>query len=225
MKIGVVSGLRRESACFDCIPRAQRDFETFAGVGPERAARGAEALIDAGARGLVSFGLAGSLAVAAQVGGVVLAEAVIDGDQLYPTDAVWRNQIRRSISGTCEFIHGTLAGTDRIISTSNGKQNLHRNSAAIACDMESHAVARIAARHGVPFVVIRAISDAHDRFVPSWAIQCLTPAGDVQIWSLLCQVLRRPGCWRNLAGLSQDSKSAFDSLRRVALGLGPGLHF
>jgi len=48
MKIGVVSGLLRESACFDSIPRAQRDFETFAGVGPERAAHGAEALIDAG---------------------------------------------------------------------------------------------------------------------------------------------------------------------------------
>ncbi|MDP6897171.1 MAG: hypothetical protein QF510_09335 [Rhodospirillales bacterium] len=225
MKIGVVSGLPRESACFDAIPRAQRNFETFAGIGPERAANGAEALIGAGARGLLSFGVAGGLAMTAPAGAVVLAEAVVDGDRRYPTDATWRDQICASISGACEVIFGTLAGTDRMISTPDGKQGLHRHSAAVACDMESHAVARVAARHGIPFVVIRAISDPHDRFVPSWVLRCLTPKGDVHMGVLLWQAARRPRSWANLAGLNRDSKSAFASLRGVALRLGPGLRF
>lgn len=225
MKIGVVSGLPRESACFDAIPRAQRNFETFAGIGPERAANGAEALIGAGARGLLSFGVAGGLAMTAPAGAVVLPEAIVHGDRRYPTDATWRDQICASISGACEVILGTLAGTDRMISTPDGKQELHRHSAAVACDMESHAVARIAASHGVPFVVIRAISDPHDQFVPPWLLRCLTPAGELRIWKLLWQAVQRPGSWGELAGLSRDAKSAFESLRGVALRLGPGLQF
>ncbi len=225
MKIGVVSGLSRESACFDEIPRAQRNFETFAGVGPERAARGAEAFIESGARGLVSFGVAGGLVAAAPAGAIVLADAVVDGDQHYCTDTVWRDQIRVSIPDTCHVISGTLAGTNQMVLTPYGKQGLHRCSSAVACDMESHVVARVAVRHGLPFIVIRAISDPHDRFVPPWLQRCLTPGGDLRIRSLLWHVILRPGSWQNLAGLSRDSKNAFESLRSVALGIGPGLRF
>ena len=225
MKIGVVSGLSRESACFDTTTRAHGNFEIFTGVGPERAALGAEAFIDAGACGLLSFGVAGGLTAGVPAGALVLAETVFDGNRHYPTDTAWRNKINDSISDTCEVISGTLAGTDRMISTLDGKQRLHGNSAAVACDMESHAVARIATSHGVPFVVIRAISDPHDRFVPSWVLQCLSPTGEVRIPALLWQAVQRPGSWRGLAGLSRDAKSAFGSLRSVAIRLGPGLRF
>jgi len=225
VKIGVITGLQRESACFDTITRAHWDFEIFTGVGPERAALGAETFIDAGACGLLSFGVAGGLTAGVSAGALVLADAVFDGNRCYPTDTAWRNKISESISDTCEVISGTLAGTDRMISTLDGKQRLHRHSAAVACDMESHAVARIAASHGVPFVVIRAISDPHDRFVPSWVLKSVNPAGAVCIPALLWQAVQQPGSWRGLAGLSRDANSAFESLRSVALRLGPGLRF
>ena len=225
MKIGVISGLPRESACLDTIKRAQGGFETSSGVGPERAAHGAKAFIDAGARGLLSFGVAGGLTEGAPAGAIILADDVIDGDQRYLSDIGWRNKISESISDVCEVISGTLVGTDRLISTRDGKKRLQQRSAAVACDMESHAVARIAASHGVPFVVIRAISDPHDQFVPPWLLRCLTPAGELRTWKLLWQAVQRPGSWGDLAGLSRDAKSAFGSLRRVALRLGPGLHF
>lgn len=225
MNIGVVSGLLRETACFDVIPEAGRAFETAAGVGPRKAEAAAREFAAKGAKGLVSFGIAGGLSPAAPAGSVVLADEVVDGARSSATDDAWSARIRALIGAAAPVVSGRLAGADRMIRTPEDKRRLHDMTDAAACDMESHALARVADEFGIPFVVIRAISDPHDRFAPGWVLKCLTPAGDVRIGPLMGQAIRRPRAWRNLARLASDSGKAFDSLRGVARRLGPGLGF
>ncbi len=223
MKAGVVSGLRRETRCFQSIPAAKREFETFAGVGPDKAALGARDLVAKGARGLMSFGVAGGLSVTAKAGTVVLASTVIAGTDEYATSEEWRGRVQALIGGDFPTIQAPLAGSDRMVPTPHDKQQLHEETGATACDMESHAVARVAQEMNVPFVVVRAISDPAERAVPTWVLRCMTPEGDVRTGALLWQAARRPGTWGNLVGLAGESRKAFASLRGVARRLGPGL--
>ena len=225
MKIGVVSGLSRETECFNKISWGNRQFDTYSGVGAERAEKAARDFIDAGATALMSFGVAGGLSEVASAGTVVLADSIINGQEVYNTDQAWHSRLFSALRDKCPLITGLVAGTDRMLPTPFEKQELFKMTKALCCDMESHAVARVAISNQVPFSIIRAISDPYDQDVPPWVLRNLTPTGGVRITALSLQALLRPLSWGKLIGLSQDSSKAFKNLGRVALSLGPDLQF
>lgn len=226
MPVGVVSGLRRET---DCLITENSSLSPnllcFAGVGVERAEAGARQLLDQGARALISFGVAGGTAPQATAGAVLLADKVIDGDICFATDANWREKLGELLAGGGPVIEGPIAGVDKMISSAEAKRQIYTASGALACDMESHAVARVAGESGVPFMVVRAISDPDHREVPKWILRCLTPDGGIRYGRLLAALARRPWNLPTLMALGGDSKKAFAGLRRVARLAGPGLGF
>lgn len=57
---------------------------------------------------------------------------------------------------------GTVASGDQFVSQKEMKQRIIENTGALCTEMEGAAVAHAAWRNGVPFVVIRAISDKAD---------------------------------------------------------------
>ena len=225
MKIGVVTGLPREIACLDSSIPPRRQFKASAGFGAEQAERAASAFVDSGVTALMSFGVAGGLSALVPGGTIVLATTVVDGESTYLADTAWLSRLELGFMDRCPFVKGPLAGTDQLVATLAEKQELHNLTRALACDMESHAVARVAASHNLPFTVVRAISDPHDRYVPDWVIRCLTSAGKVKLMPFLLQSTSRPRAWGQLIGLSLDTKKAFKSLRSAALCLGPSLRF
>ncbi len=225
MPIGVVSGLPRETACLALDGNLPIDLLTFAGVGPERAAEGARRLLADGASALVSFGVAGGLADTAMAGALVVAEAVVDGRRRFETDGDWRRGLLRRLADVGPVSSAPIAGVDAMVATAAAKVALSVKLGAVACDMESHAVARVADEAGVPFVVLRAISDPYTHDVPRWVLRCLTPEGHVRYGRLAGALARRPWAVPKLMALGRDSKKAFDTLRRVARLAGPGLGF
>ena len=222
MPVGVVSGLLRETECLTPDGKPHPDLMTFAGVGPERAAQGARDLLAAGARGLISFGVAGSMAPGAPAGALVLADAVLHEAERFETDVEWRSRIVEKLGDGVPVVRGSVIGVDGMVATAEAKAALAQTSGAMACDMESHAVAAVAAEAGVPFIVLRAISDPHTHDVPVWVLRCLTPKGGVRTGRLLGQLARRPWAVPELMMLARDSKRAFGTLRRVAHLTGPG---
>lgn len=61
-----------------------------------------------------------------------------------------------------ENVCGVIASGDRFINDRSEKQFIHRWFGAIACDMESGAVGQVCFVNGVPFCVLRSISDEAD---------------------------------------------------------------
>ncbi len=62
-----------------------------------------------------------------------------------------------------EFVHkGTIATGDQFIASEDYVAMLQTKYNAVACEMEGASVAKICIRYGVPFVVIRALSDKAD---------------------------------------------------------------
>jgi adenosylhomocysteine nucleosidase len=222
-RIGVITGLRAEARCLAGLAVVT----ACSGGRPERARAEARRLLDEGARGLVSFGLAGGLAPALAAGDLVLAAAVVrpDGGRI-ATDAAWRGRLGAVLGAAgMRWCEDPLAGSDRLVASPAAKAVLHAAREACAVDMESHRVAAAAAAAGVPFLVIRAIADPSHRPIPRAAQSALGPDGALRIAAVLEGLLRQPQDLAALLRLGRDSGRGFATLRRVAALAGPGLAF
>ena len=127
-------------------------------------------------------------------------------------------ELRTQLLGVlCDKVwSGAIVGVDRVVRTPDEKLNLFTQTTALACDMESHAVAEAARDAGVPFLVLRIVSDPSNRYVPQAALSGLTEAGGVSLGRVLRGVAIRPWELLELLSLALDTRIAFGALRRVA---------
>jgi adenosylhomocysteine nucleosidase len=180
----------------------------------EGAVLAARRLIDAGADGIVSFGFAGGLDPTLPAGALVVAEAVAANGRVWPAD--------RRLSEHLGGITGPLClGLDRVVASPDEKRHLNRETGAALVDMESGAVAAVAAEAGVPFAVLRAICDPADRTLPPAALVALNSAGRLAAIRLAMSILAGPGQMGALLGLARDAAVARRALRSRAMRMSP----
>ena len=175
-----------------------------------------------GAKGIVSFGIAGALAPLLKVGDTIIATHVVHGDEHYPTDAAWSGILRERLPHAHSVV---LAGHDQPVSHVDGKRRLFALTGAHAVDMESHIAARFADRHGIPFVALRTISDASVKGLPPAALEPLRENGKPSLRRVLRSLAGDPGQFGDLLATGRDAGKAFRALRRAAGALGPRLGF
>jgi adenosylhomocysteine nucleosidase len=208
-RVGVLTGLVMEARCL-------RGTGALVGCSGARAERGREEvvrLIEGGASGLVSFGLAGGLDPTLRPGALVLADAVAlpDGRRM-AVDAGWRARLAQALA---DARGGAVAGSRRLLNTPAEKRALRRRSGALAVDMESHIVAEAAAAAGLPFVVVRAIGDPAERALPPAALAFIHPGGGIRPGAV-GGLLARPWELGGLIRLGLETRAALRALRRAA---------
>ena len=189
------------------------------GIGGAAAARAAERLIAAGASALVSWGVAGALDPQLAVGTVCLPSEVIAADGArYCTAPHWRGWLAELVAARRPVARGRLLTRSQAIDTAAAKALAHGTTGAVAVDMESGAIAQVAAAHGLPFLAVRVIVDAAADRVPG-AVAAASRAGEVRIARLLWSLMLSPADIAPLVGLARRYRVATRSLRAVA-GLG-----
>ena len=174
----------------------------------------------AGCGGLISFGVAGGLAPDLKPGTCVIGSAILDDEGQQETDARWASRLMKIIP---DAVHGPIVGVREPIAHASAKRDLHKQTGAIAVDMESQVVARAAARHGVPLAAIRVVVDPVERTIPRSALAGTRPDGTIDPLAVVRSLMRYP---RDLAGLirmSLDARAARATLVRGSALLGPGL--
>ena len=174
----------------------------------------AEAAIKDGAAALVSFGIAGALAPHLASGTLLLPRAVIaeDGTQ-YAVDEAWRAQVEAaSRAAALPLETGDIFGAEAAIAAAEQKAALHRKTGAVAVDLESHLVARVAAKTGTPFLVLRAIADPATRTLPPAALDGLGADGKPALGRVLLSVARSPLQIAALIRLAGDTRRALSAL-------------
>lgn len=152
------------------------------GVGKVFAAICAEAMIlRFGVTALLNTGVAGGLSPMLEVGDVVIADEVVQHDMnttalgdprglLSGINVIKIKTDARLTKALCEAtakeelngIVGTVASGDLFVSDAHVKEKLVREFDAVACEMEGAAIGHVAFVNGVPFAVLRAISDGGD---------------------------------------------------------------
>jgi hopanoid-associated phosphorylase len=181
-----------------------------------------ETAIKGGARGIISFGVAGGLAPGLAAGRLIVASAVKSGKQLFPTDRAWTRSLLERLPGA---VQADILGMDAPVAHSVDKRLLHTRTGAIAVDMESHIAAGVAASHGLPFAACRVILDAVDKSLPPAALIGLQLDGKVDVVGVFQSVLGQPSQLRALVRTALDARVARRALCRARRLLGAGLGF
>jgi len=183
------------------------------GGGTADGARGAaEVLIAQGVIGLISFGLAGGIDPALPSGTLLIPAGI----RLAGRDVATDPALTRALGGPTP--HVLLAG-DTLAAEAAVKSRLHDATGCAAIDLETAAVAEVAARHGLPFAVLRAICDPAGADLPPAARVALDPAGTIGAGRVLVSVLARPGQIRTLVALARHAAAARGALVRHIAGL------
>jgi adenosylhomocysteine nucleosidase len=217
MSVIAVTGLAREAR----IARRAQATPVIGGGDAQLLTSRLEDAIRAGAKSILSFGIAGGLAPLLKPGDTVIATHVVHGDERYTTDPHWTAALRKKMPYATAAI---IVGHSEIVSHVDGKRRLFALSGAHAVDTESHIAARSARRHNIPFVAIRTISDSATRGLPPAALVPVTPAGRISLARVLGSVASDPQQIPDLLTTGREAGKAFRALLRCcdALGLGLG---
>jgi hopanoid-associated phosphorylase len=206
----------------------QRERRIVAGPDIEAIASGGdpvrlEAMLDrlAGtASGIISIGIAGALAVGLPVGQWVVADAVLDDGESLPTDPAWTGRLAARLP---EAARGVLLGVNAMVAEAMQKASLHSTTGAVAVDMESHIVARVARRHRLPFAAARVISDAAHHDLPPAVLVGMKSDGGMDLPAVLRSLLANPGQLPALIRTGLEAERGFRALLRGHRRLGPRL--
>jgi adenosylhomocysteine nucleosidase len=191
----------------------------LSGIGRAAAAAAAQALVDAGVSALMTFGMAGGLDPALQPGSVVIPSELISSDGVrYVSCRAWREQVAAAVSALRPVSEGSLLTSAHAIETPADKAAAFRTIGAAAVDMESAAVAEIAAKHNLPFIAVRVIVDTAADMLPR-AVVAASRAGKVQFARLLGGLILAPREIASLIRLAQRYRIAMRSLRAIGAHL------
>ena len=176
-------------------------------------ARRLEAALDGGVTGIVSIGLGGALDPALRVGDVVIGAEAIFADGRRLTDLAWTEQLVERLPGARL---GAVYGCDMMVTTPEAKARLRSDSGAAMVDMESHVAGRIAAERGLPFAILRVVSDTAAATLPPAVRHGMRPDGGMNLAGVLLALARRPSQLPALMRTGRDAEAAFKGLAALA---------
>ena len=152
------------------------------GVGKVNAAAAAQTLLLQGVRGLLFTGVAGTVAPELNVGDLVVCEDAVQHDvdvtalgyrpgEVPGQPLAWRadpelvqlaEDAARTALGGVTVKRGRVASGDQFVASEEHTGRIAREFSALCVEMEGAAVAQVCARAGIPFAIIRSISDSAD---------------------------------------------------------------
>jgi adenosylhomocysteine nucleosidase len=128
---------------------------------------------------IINTGVAGGLVKDLGVGDVAIATTLVQhdmdtsplGDPVgllsginlvhLPADETLQAKLLAAAQGfDCKVKTGTIVSGDQFVSTPEKKEKLQKDFDAIACEMEGASIAHVCYVNGVPFEVLRVISDS-----------------------------------------------------------------
>ncbi|SDV49907.1 Phosphorylase superfamily protein [Chitinasiproducens palmae] len=231
MRLVVVTGLAFEARLARAAARGLDGVQVIAGLG---AAAAAAALDDALRDGLqrapqswpihaatvhapcvLSFGTAGALDPGLRVGDWIVADALREasGGVLPAPDRALRAMLATALP---DAHRGSVIASRTAVATRTAKAALAQASGALAVDMESDAIASMAAQHGLRFGLCRVVIDEARRSLPPAALAGMRSDGSASVWPVIAALLRRPHDLPGLLALARNAAHARRALRARA---------
>jgi hopanoid-associated phosphorylase len=195
------------------------------GMGPEAAAAAAQILADKGVRALAVFGVAGALDPRLSPGDLLCPQEVLAEDgRRYTVDSSWRARLGASLRDL-DLRGGSLLTVREPLLTPESKDQARLRFGACAVDMESAAVAEVAAARGLPLLVLRAISDGAGDAIPLPLANAIDRWGRPRPGAVALALLLRPQLLLRLPRLAGTMQRATTALRRAASAAGADLAY
>jgi hopanoid-associated phosphorylase len=162
---------------------------------------------------LLSFGVCGALSPDLKPGDLVVGHTVIGETGRWPTHAGWRDRLSQALP---EARMADVAAGDVMVGSAEAKKALFARTGAAVVDMESHVTGRLAERRGLPFAVVRAVSDGAEHALPPAALAGLRPDGHADVAAVLRELACRPAQLGALLQTAAAARRAMIQLARVS---------
>ena len=201
----------------DCLFITDQLLVAYSGAGPTNATAVAELLVAKGANRLISWGCAAALGASLKPGDLILADKLIDAENNEMViNADWHSYANHLLAKFVVVTRGCLAESVSIVSTSTDKKYLHSLTGAVALDMESIAIAKVAKQYTLPFLAIRVIVDPVEMNLPLAINHSLNDQGEIVLKKLLAFLFLHPAELPGLIKLGLNFNAAKKTLKLVA---------
>jgi adenosylhomocysteine nucleosidase len=208
---------------YDGFLDGRRVLAVDAGVGSDAAAHATQRVIKKHQPvWVVSTGFAGALQPDLRRGHVIMANHIVDeSGQEFEVGLKMDPEVMARTRG----LHvGRLLTVDRLVRTTDEKRRLGELRAALACDMETAAVAAECQQSRTRFLSVRVISDAVNDELPSEIealLQQHTMAG--KLGAAAGALFRRPSSVKDMWRMHEEATKASDRLAKFLEGVLPQL--
>jgi adenosylhomocysteine nucleosidase len=209
-------------SCFTARYAGRIYWLVLTGIGPRAADRAATAVLHRHRAALaISTGFAGALVPAASVGDVIVGTSVMSGvDAMqtalgtsFPCDESVVRAVQAAAARTSLTVRsGPVVSLATVLCRSVEKEHLGRLTGAVALDMESAAIGNVARAVGVPFAVVRTVSDLAREDLPLDFNAFLAPWG--WLWGVR-DMLIKPSTLFKLNRFRRQSRLAAERLATV----------
>lgn len=187
----------------------------------EKLEKGLDAAARDGAAGIISYGLTGGLADGLRIGDWVVGNC-LRGAVERDCHPGWRDAIAARLPGSRV---GAFFADGRMIDTVAEKHALGVTHDALAVDMESHVAARVAKAYGLPFAIVRIVSDEVDHLLPHAITVSMRPDGGFDRARMRASLAAAPDQMRDVVQTMTQFAAGFRGLRAGARALGERLAF
>ena len=209
----LATGFNREAACVAGLA----GVVPVAGGGDPVALRQRIETAAAGSGGIVSFGMCGALVDGLRIGDWIVADRLTGAIDI-ACDSAWSAALLAKLPGARA---GGFFADGRMIDTVAEKLALGERHGALGVDMESHVAGAVAAEHGLPFAILRCVSDGARHLLPHAITVSMRPDGGVDGRAMLASVARRPGQIADIARTTAGFAKAIRALKAGAIRVGP----
>lgn len=232
--LGIVAALPNEARCLGItgdnragLHRSEDGLLLYvSGVGPANARKAAELLVDEGANALAVWGVAGALTPDISRGALVLPKRIVNTRrEAWAVASDWHKRLHDALVAHTDLDvrTGDVVTSTTVAATARDKLHLQQTHHTVAVDMESAAVAAVAAQAELPFIVVRSIADDVTMELPSSAFAFIDEQGRLHALRGLLHWARHPGQTAALLQTARAMKKAQGSLDTVAAQVGPRL--
>lgn len=207
--LGILCGLESEAIIARRIVGAR---VACAAARPQKGRDLARELVTQGATRLMSFGIAGALSPSAKLGDVFIGTRVVSASGAWGCDEEWG----RILSAQLPYAKlGGVYGSEKLIATAQEKAALYAKYDCEIVDMESQCVVKVAAEHGVPFTVIRAVCDDATMNVPPLVMAAIGDDGGIRVGAALASIAANPAQFIDLFRMARGTHRALAALRKT----------
>jgi len=207
----------------ECVRLDEHSLVCVCGIGAKRARHAVNVLVERGARGLVSWGCAGGLALGLRAGDLCLPSTVLDArGEAFAAPAAWRSRAQEALASDFTVRTGPLLTVDHLVASTEEKGTLARTHGAIAVDMETAAIAAGAREHRLPFLAIRAIADPFEVPLPQALMRATGEVGSVGLPRLFGLALLHPAEFAGIVRIARCFRAALRTLSAAALRMRAG---
>jgi adenosylhomocysteine nucleosidase len=203
-----------------CLLIADKLLVAHSGAGANNARSATELLIASGANRILSWGCAAALSSSLKPGDLLLADELIGsevcGDAKSCVSTDWHSYAKSRLAEIAVVHSGCLAESADIVSSSQDKKQIHSETGAVALDMESIAIGKVARQYNLPFLSIRVIADPVTMNLPMAINYSLNNLGDIVLGKLLLFLFLHPAELPGLIKLGIHFNAARKTLKSVA---------